>query len=162
MELITIFGFLGVIATLYAIHVEEEANKSEKDAKDGNGKGLHKKYVAFCDIHDGMSCSRVLTSEYAKMGRVLFGLKPDNPFNLPNTYYGMMFYIGVILYEMYPFTLIPFRETFLFFAAIGSVLSSVILAYILTFKLKDVCLVCMTTYVINALIMWQAWNEFFH
>jgi vitamin-K-epoxide reductase (warfarin-sensitive) len=144
MEFITILGICGIIASLYAVYVEQQAK----------GK---KKYVALCDINNNMSCSRVLTSEYAKLGRLFFGLKEDHILNVPNTYYGLLFYVGVTLYAFYPFTLIPFREYLLFSASVGSIAASCTLAYILAFILHDVCLVCVTTYILNILILWQAW-----
>lgn len=145
MDYITFLGLAGIVATFYAIYVEKKATAT---------KG---KYTFLCDVNDTMTCSKVLTSEYAKLGRVFFGLGKDHPLNLPNTYYGLLFYVAVCLYNFYPFTLIPYREVLFFFAAVGSIVASFVLAYILAFKLHQVCLVCVMTYVINGLILWQAY-----
>ena len=147
MEFITILGLLGIIASLYAVYVEHRA----KNTKGG------KKYIALCDVNNSMSCSRVLTSEYAKLGRLFFGLKEGSVFNVPNTYYGLLFYIGIALYAQFPFTLIPLRAYLLFAASLGSIVASCTLAYILIFILHDVCLVCVTTYIINLAILYQTW-----
>jgi vitamin-K-epoxide reductase (warfarin-sensitive) len=146
MDYITLLGCIGVIACAYAINVEMNMKKN-------------KKYVAFCDVGQSMSCSRVLVSEYSKMGKLLFNLDPDHPLNVPNTYYGFLFYCAVILYNVYPFTLIPCRQYLLLFASIISNMSSVCLAYILYFKLKTACLVCVATYIINAFLLYFAYQE---
>jgi len=143
-----ILGLCGILASLYAINVEKNAT----------GK---KKYVAFCDVNDSMSCSRVLTSEYANLSRIFFGFDKNSWFNRSNTYYGVLFYLAVMLYPFWPFTLVPFREYLLLGASIGSIAASCTLAYILTFKLHNFCLVCVVTYVINGLILYNAWGEAF-
>jgi vitamin-K-epoxide reductase (warfarin-sensitive) len=142
--MIALLGVLGVLATLYAISVEKNNDAKQK---------------ALCDINEHMSCSRVLKSPYARMVGMIFGLNKNHPLNVPNTYYGLLFYVAIILYSFYPFTLIPFREVMLLFAASGSILASFGLACILYFKLKDFCVVCVTTYVINGLIFWCALYE---
>ena len=154
MNIISLFGIAGILASLYAIYVEKMANDYSHGPRIGK-----KKYVALCDIGEGMSCSRVLTSDYAKLTSFVFRLSKDHPLNLPNTYFGLMFYIAIVLYPMYPFTIIPYREWLLFGASLGSIAASCALAWILYFKLHDFCFVCATTYVINAGILWQAYGE---
>lgn len=146
MGIFLLLGFLGVLASLYAMYVERQGS-------------TNKEYVALCDINNSMSCSRVLKSEYAKLGRFMFGLRADHPLNVPNTYFGLVFYIGVMMYSIYPFMFFPFSSHLLFFASVLSIGASCVLAYILAFVLRDVCLVCMTTYVINALILYYSWWE---
>lgn len=147
MELITLFGLFGIVATFYAIYVEKKSIATKGQ------------YTFLCDVNETMTCSRVLTSEYAKLGRFFFNLSKDHPLNLPNTYYGLLFYFAVTLYTT--FTFVPFREYLFFGAAVGSIVASCILAYILAFELHQVCLVCVVTYFINGLIMWQAYKQVF-
>jgi vitamin-K-epoxide reductase (warfarin-sensitive) len=148
MELICLLGLIGIVISWYAIHVERQANKHGR-----------KKYVALCDINDSASCSLVLTSEYAKLGEKFLGLGKDNPFNVPNTNYGLLFYIGVTLYPLYPFTLIPYREFMLFGASIVSIMVCCLLSWILYFKLKNFCGVCVASWILNLFILWQAWGQ---
>lgn len=148
-SIILLFGMLGLLASLYAIHVERKARK------EGPGK-------AACDINNRMSCSSVLTSKYAKMTGLVFSLKENHPLNVPNTYFGVLFYLAIIIYPMFPFTMIPFREVLLFGATLFSVCFSFLLAYILYFKLNDFCIVCVTTYIINAVLFFCAYRELFH
>jgi vitamin-K-epoxide reductase (warfarin-sensitive) len=140
-------GLLGLAITLYAIHVERKA-ASEKAEK------------AFCDINDRMSCTRVLTSPYAKMVGKIFKLPADHKLNVPNTYYGVLFYIAIMLYTKFPFTLIPFREVLLMAASSFSLVACCGLAYIMYFKLKDVCIVCMATWAVNVGIFCCALGEY--
>ncbi len=136
-------GLFGLAVTLYAIDVERKAIQGKK---------------ALCDV-SGMSCSRVLVSPYAKIVGKLFGLNPDHPLNLPNTYYGALYYVAVVLYGFYPFTLIPGREVMLVTVSGLSLGACLGFAYILYFKLKDICIVCMVTYAVNACIFYYSLKE---
>lgn len=133
------FGIFGILVTLYAIRVERQS---------GN---------AMCDINDRMSCSRVLKSPYARMMKMAFNLKENHPLNVPNTYYGLLFYIAITAYD---FVYVPYQETLLLLASLLSLVACVGLAYILYFKLNDFCIVCVTTYFINIGIFYCAYNEF--
>ncbi|AYV77849.1 MAG: vitamin K epoxide reductase complex subunit 1 [Edafosvirus sp.] len=142
--MITLLGICGVLVSAYAIYVEVNAKHKQR---------------ALCDLNEGMSCTRVLTSPYARMTGLVFGLKKSHPLNLPNTYYGLLFYVAIILYKMYPFTLIPFKEFLLLVASSMSMAACIGLAYVLYFKLKDICIVCITTYIINSCIFYYALKE---
>lgn len=144
MDPITICGILGAIVTLYAIYVE-------KNAKPG--------FVSVCDSGPNASCSVVLTSEYARLAKKWFSLPRKSKFDVPNTYYGMLFYIAVILYPIYPFTLVPFREFMLMGASLMSISLCCYLGYVLYAKLKQFCAVCVTSYVINMAILYLAYCE---
>ena len=142
--LISILGLIGLAVTLYAINVEKNAVAAKR---------------ALCDINEHISCTLVLTSKYAKMMGLIFKLPYKHPLNLPNTYYGLIFYIIIILYPVYPFTLIPFREVLFLVASSFSLLSCCGLAYILYVYLKDFCIVCVATYIVNIFIFYQALKE---
>lgn len=130
--MIAFWGFLGLLTSVYAIYVEKRATSK-----------------AYCDIKEGMSCSRVLKSRYAKMLGLTFGLGPKHPLNISNAHFGLLFYCLVVLY---PFVFVPFKEGFLLAASTGAMLASCGLAYILMVKLHDLCLVCVATYAWNAAI----------
>lgn len=92
-------------------------------------------YKAICDISDYVSCSKPVTSEYASL---LF---------ISNAIVGMLFYAIVIvltLFEAYQLLLI---------AAIIATIASIILAYLLFVKIRALCLLCLSIYIINALIL---------
>lgn len=149
MDFISVLGIVGVAISLYAIYVEHSSRK------------LGKKFVAVCDMNESASCSLVLTSAYSRLGEVYLGLSKDSMFNLPNTYYGLLFYIAVTVYPVYPFTLIPFREVLFFGASLLSIGICCLLAWILYFKLKNFCGVCVASYIVNMFILYQAYHELF-
>ncbi len=131
-------GLLGLALTCYAIQVESKAEAN-----------------AWCDISDRMSCSRVLKSEYAKMVGMMLKLSPSNPLNVPNTYYGVGYYLLVVLWAAFE----PFPQQLMLAASFMSILASLGLAYILYFKLNDFCVVCAATYVVNAGILWIVYQS---
>ncbi|XP_045772923.1 vitamin K epoxide reductase complex subunit 1 [Maniola jurtina] len=123
-------SLIGVLLSTYALYVELLAE-------------LRPGYKALCDISEHASCSRVLTSKYGKG----LGLVPeDSPFKVPNCVYGIIFYCIIIL-------LTTFDQVYMVRLQLGisavSLLTCVYLAYLLIFVLKDFCLVCVTTYVLN-------------
>jgi len=146
-SVISFFGFFGLFVSLYAIYVERKARDGSRNA--------------MCDFNDRASCSKVLTSPYSRMLGLTFKLPKNHPLNVPNTYFGLLFYIAIIAYPEYPFTLIPFREYLFFGATLASMTFCFVLAYILYFKLNDFCAVCVTTYFINAVLLYCSYNELF-
>ena len=143
---ISIVGIIGLMICFYAIYVEKKTK-------------LDKNYSPFCNISNNMKCSVVLESKYSRMMKLIFDLKKDNIFNLPNTYYGVLFYIAIIIYPLYPFNLIPFREALLFAISVFSILLCFLLAFILYFKLRNCCIICIAIYIVNIVIYYIACNE---
>ncbi len=142
-NMLVYLGIIGIIVALYAIKVEQNVHKAG--------------FKAMCDINDHVSCSRVLSSPYAKMMKMTFGLADDHPLNVPNTYYGLLFYVAVVIYN---FVYVPYQELLLLIVSAVSLCACVALAYILYFKLKDFCVVCVATYFINMGIFYYAYYEF--
>lgn len=91
-------------------------------------------YKPACDINDRISCSKAMQSEYS------------NLFFVSNSMLGMVFYAGVSVLALMGF------HTLLMIATTLGVLASIGLAYLLYFKIKSICLVCTSLYVINALL----------
>lgn len=82
-----------------------------------------------------------------------FGLfSKESPFNLPNPVFGIFFYVTQLFVAMF-----CGRDgrliNFFIIQAIVSNFMSVYLGYILFFVLNDVCVVCVATYVVNALML---------
>lgn len=146
MDSITIIGLTGILTCSYALVIKNRLKKNQN-------------YKAMCDINDMASCSHVLTSEYSNMAQKLFDLNENSIFNMSNVHYGLLFYMAIAIYPIYPFTIIPFREILLFTASSLSILSCFCLAYILYFKLKTLCLICVFTYVINVILFWLSYKE---
>ncbi|XP_072127560.1 vitamin K epoxide reductase complex subunit 1-like protein 1 [Mobula birostris] len=128
---------LGLVLSLYAYHVE---TSKERDAA----------YRAMCDISDSISCSKVFTSRWGR-GFGLLGtfLGQDSILNQPNSVYGLLFYLLQVLLSL---TGSAVAAVVLLLTSLLSLAGSLYLAYILVFVLRDFCLVCVTTYVLNLLL----------
>lgn len=117
-------------------------------------------YRALCDLNETISCTRVVTSKYGSgfgfMG-TLFG--ENSVLNMSNSILGAVFYsLQIILtcynqHELIQLTALT--------ASVASIIGSVYLAYILYFVLKDICIVCIASYVVNALLLYNNWQIYY-
>ncbi|XP_072949158.1 vitamin K epoxide reductase complex subunit 1-like protein 1 [Epargyreus clarus] len=124
---------VGVLVSTYALYVEMAA-----EARPG--------YKALCDISEHASCSRVLTSKYAKgLGLV----SKNSQLEIPNCVYGIIFYCIIIFLTSFDVVSIVRLQLLLSLASLGT---CVYLAYLLIFVLRDFCVVCVSTYFVNAII----------
>ncbi|EDO35534.1 predicted protein [Nematostella vectensis] len=128
----------GVFLSAYALNVEVS-------------KSNNKDYRAICDISEKISCSKVFSSKYGTgFGLVepIFG--KDSTLNVPNSIFGIMFYTMVFLLG---FSRSKLAAQLSVFSAVLSCLGSVYLGCILYFVLQDVCIICISTYVVNACLL---------
>ncbi|KAI8436752.1 hypothetical protein MSG28_010222 [Choristoneura fumiferana] len=127
-------SILGVVVSTYSLHVEMSV-------------AAEPEYKAYCDLGEKVSCSKVLTSEYATG----FGLVAKGSlWDIPNCIYGIFFYCLMVLLATYDDLRLVRVQ---FAAALTAVLSCVYLAYLLLFVLHDLCIVCLTTYIVNAVLI---------
>lgn len=97
-------------------------------------------YKAACDLSDRASCTKTFLSPW---GNIL---------GISNIKLGLLFYaIMFILGYMHATCLA-------FLGAIGACIVSVILAYILYTKVKTLCVLCTSIYVINILLLWATYD----
>ncbi|XP_072889514.1 vitamin K epoxide reductase complex subunit 1-like protein 1 isoform X2 [Hemitrygon akajei] len=76
-------------------------------------------------------------------------LGQDSILNQPNSVYGLLFYLLQLLLSL---TGSAVAAVVLLLTSLVSLAGSLYLAYILVFVLRDLCLVCVTTYVLNLLL----------
>lgn len=130
---ITTTCILGLATSYYAYYVEVATEENDS-------------YEAMCDISEHISCTKVFSSEFGKG----FGIIPETSiFYAPNSVYGLIFYALVAMLSMsnrYVTSVIVM--TLGIFANIGTVY----LAYLL-YILNDICVVCVSTYIMNAVIL---------
>jgi vitamin-K-epoxide reductase (warfarin-sensitive) len=100
-------------------------------------------FKAACDISDKVSCTKVMLSPYAD----LFFF---STFGIALVYYA---FIGILA----AFNLI----NIIFFASIASCLLSCYLAYLLFFKIKLLCVLCVSLYVVNFLMLFFAYTAMY-
>ena len=112
------------------------------------------KYVALCDIGENMSCSRVFNSKYGKGFGLVTLLTGDEKhvLNQPNAMYGIVFYslLGLLFVCGSGSRFLANLQLFSFLLANGM---SCYLGYILYFVLQDLCVVCISTYLVNFLLL---------
>ncbi|KAK3781668.1 hypothetical protein RRG08_043579 [Elysia crispata] len=129
---------LGMCISVFAMYVEILKEKNPD-------------YVALCDINSYITCSRVLTSRFAKgFGIVEKIFSKTSLLNQPNTVYGMAFYTFMATLALSSSSSSAVVQTV---SSIAANFGSVYLGYILLFILKDFCLVCVSTYVVNFLLL---------
>jgi vitamin-K-epoxide reductase (warfarin-sensitive) len=92
-------------------------------------------YKPFCDISDKISCSKPMLSKYSSI------------FFFSNAIMGMVFYAAVALA-----VILGSDHLFLALAVLGAA-ASAFLGYLLYFKIKSLCILCTSLYVINALLL---------
>jgi vitamin-K-epoxide reductase (warfarin-sensitive) len=116
---------LSIIGFLLSLYALYVEYKVEKEAS----------YKAVCDINNRMSCTKAFTSKYGKI------------LGISNAYYGVVYYLIVFV-----LTFTVYSDIIFYLAILGGV-GSIYLAYILYFKLKDICVVCTSVYVVNVLML---------
>ena len=140
---------LGAALSAYALYVEIKA-ESEPD------------YKALCDIDDTISCSRVFNSRWGKgFGFVgpLTGLSDSHWAVQKNPVYGLVFYGLMALLCLCN---VAFFARLQFYLSIAANLMSVYLGYVLYFELKGLCVVCVSTYVVNFFLLIASWCKLRH
>ena len=155
--LVSLGALLGLVASLYACYVEAEM---------GAAAALGAEFTAGCDGLDlrflGLgittsSCSRVLSSPYAhSLSMALPDLAPrGGALDISNAALGAAFYAAALLAAPLGDALglrAAARATLLV-AALGSLVFSAYLAYILKYVLREFCVVCSTMYLANILVL---------
>jgi vitamin-K-epoxide reductase (warfarin-sensitive) len=96
-------------------------------------------YKAACDISDKVSCTRTFTSPYAKM----FGFS-----NIWALFFYYCTIIALYLCKAY---------YFVFLTAAAGCIVSIFFAYILYFKIRTLCLICTSLYIVNAVLLYAAY-----
>lgn len=142
-----LFSCFGIVISVYSLYIEI---RKEKD----------KNYRAACDFNEHMSCSRVLTSKYSKgfgVVEILFG--KEHVLNMPNCILGIIFYSMQLLLGLFTYY---WATQLLFFCSVASCFGSLYLAYILFAVLHDFCLVCVTTYGVNAALTYLNYQAYYY
>ncbi|CAI5444724.1 unnamed protein product [Caenorhabditis angaria] len=135
--------FLGIFVSCYALYVEI---RSESDPE----------YIAMCDLNQLVSCTKVMNSEYSTgfgIVKLIFG--EDSSLNMSNAFYGVVGYFFLTIFQFFEI-LHPYFLTSIS-VKIGYLLNilSIYLFFILL-HLQTLCIVCLTTYFVNAAYLFLA------
>jgi len=95
---------------------------------------VNHKYKALCDINDKINCTAVAKSQYAHI------------FGISNAVLGILFYGLVAILDIFG------EPQTIFYLSIPAFVFTLFLAYLMFFKIRKLCLVCLATYCINILI----------
>ncbi|TWW81337.1 vitamin K epoxide reductase complex subunit 1 [Takifugu flavidus] len=128
----------GLVLSVYALHVELSRERNPD-------------YRAMCDLGESVSCSKVFSSRWGRgFGLVQYFVDKDSPLNQPNSVLGIIFYT---LQMCLGLSLSRKAALFLVFSSWVSVAGSLYLASILAFVLGDFCMVCVSTYLVNFVLL---------
>jgi uncharacterized membrane protein len=92
-------------------------------------------YKPACNLSDVISCTKPMESPYSKL------------FFISNTYLGIIYYCAMILLTVMGYNQLAFL------LAISGVIMSAIFAYLLYFKIKALCLICTSIYLVNIALL---------
>eukprot|EP00040_Diaphanoeca_grandis_P005926 m.35141 g.35141 ORF g.35141 m.35141 type:complete len:154 (-) comp17091_c0_seq1:286-747(-) len=127
----------GFAVSSYAYHVEHQMS-------------LQDDYEAMCDLSATVSCTKVFSSEYGKgFGLIQLVLGDDHFLVQPNSLYGLVFYVAVVVLSFLGDAFFPLVKL----AAVVSNIGSIYLGTVLYFVLGDTCIVCISMYIINFLLL---------
>mmetsp|Transcript_15057 Transcript_15057/g.22697 ORF Transcript_15057/g.22697 Transcript_15057/m.22697 type:complete len:193 (+) Transcript_15057:379-957(+) len=149
----SILSILGFILSAYSVYVE---HKVEQNLHDDNI-NPDEEFRALCDIDAiGASCSAVFQLPEGKM-LSFFGLVPkDSALDIPNGILGMLFYTYVFIRcNMRSSDLILLDRRVNAVVCSLALASSVFLARKL-YIIKEICVVCVTTHVLNTTVFCRA------
>ena len=99
-------------------------------------------YKPACDLSDMISCSRPMQSQYAKL------------FKISNSILGLLFYIAMIVLGILDYAQLAF------ILSCAGVVASMGFAYLLYFKIRSLCLVCTSLYIVNILLLIASYRIF--
>ncbi|XP_066258294.1 vitamin K epoxide reductase complex subunit 1-like protein 1 [Euwallacea similis] len=129
-HLLFISSVIGCGLSIYAYSVEKSLEKNTN-------------YEAYCDINPQISCTRVFRSTYGK-GLGIF--QEGSVFHQPNSFFGIIFYTILTVFALIES---PVAVNGSLLLIIISNFISCYFAYLLYFVLRDLCVVCISTYVVN-------------
>ncbi|XP_058716890.1 vitamin K epoxide reductase complex subunit 1 [Poecile atricapillus] len=129
----------GAALSLYALHVEHEAARDPR-------------YRAACDLAPAVSCTRVFSSRWGRgLGLVEPVLGKESALNVPNGAIGLLFYL---LQGLLGLSRSRAAAVTLLVTSAASALASLWLGAVLLFRLRDLCVVCVSTYGVNLALLW--------
>mmetsp|Transcript_56946 Transcript_56946/g.139749 ORF Transcript_56946/g.139749 Transcript_56946/m.139749 type:complete len:162 (+) Transcript_56946:89-574(+) len=134
---------LGLVLSSYGLYVE-------------NQMAANPDFVALCDLGSWASCSKVFHSKY---GSGLGIISSDSFLSMPNTVYGLVYYTLHMVLQHPSLFNNPSARTLAVVLGVASIVTSVWLAYVLYFILKDFCILCVSTYVLNAVTLFSALSD---
>mmetsp|Transcript_130603 Transcript_130603/g.325894 ORF Transcript_130603/g.325894 Transcript_130603/m.325894 type:complete len:165 (+) Transcript_130603:78-572(+) len=133
--LLEVFVLLGIALNIYTMHVEGQISKMPG-------------YQPACDLGSWSSCSKVFTSPWAHILRHWGLVEQGSLFDLSLPQLAIPYFLLLMIYPVARRTS-PYAPSLYLCVGIGAIAFNVYLACILKFVLKEFCIICATTYLIN-------------
>lgn len=143
---VTFLAAVGLVLSCYAVYVEHKHSiETESDTP----------FKALCDIDQiGASCSAVFAMPQGKLLSYFNIVPHDHILDVPNAVLGILYYTLILINE----TIIHLPSSLIKFASSSAMSSSIYLAIVLT-SLKELCILCWTTHVINTLLLYTIFTR---
>ncbi|KAG5187247.1 vitamin K epoxide reductase [Tribonema minus] len=141
-------GLAGLCLSGYALYVEHQSE-------------VNPSYEAFCDISHEISCSKVFLSEWGRLFSALGLVRPGSALDLPNAALGLVYFSLVLMHPLLPLRSYQASAKAVFYLTLPVMAATALLAYVLLAVLKDVCIVCFSIYVCNALVLLLSYRRGF-
>ena len=142
---VNLLALTGVCVAGYALYIEFATHEAERTGVPA---------TFFCDqLASWMSCSRALTGPYGKVLSLWGLVAKGGALDVPNSAIGLCFY----LLALAPWDRLgPAGGDAFMVAALASLAFSAYLAYVLRYILHEFCIICVTSYCVNALLFFSA------
>ena len=99
-------------------------------------------YKPMCDVSDSVSCTKPMKSNYAQM------------FYISNSVISMIFYSVLAVFSLLG------MHKIIFFLVVAGCIVSCILAYFLYFRIKSLCILCTSLYIINFILLYLSMHHY--
>lgn len=157
---VALCGTVGFMLSAYAWYIEWQHYLHTLSPQDPAQQLLDAtpRYKALCDIHESMSCSKVLTSIYSYPLSALGILPRGHWLDISQALLGMAFYAVVAAYPVL-IKCHPLSHHIYTYLSLFSVAYAAVNASILAFILHDMCLVCAATYFVNCVFCYTMFRK---
>jgi len=137
------FAILGCILSAYALYVEHRVAHKDPDEE----------FTSFCDIEKiGASCSNVFQLPEGRMLTYFYIVAEGSFFDVPNAALGLVFY-------SYWLFLMPVLPNALTLTVSSMAMASSVFLAIRLVILKELCLLCWSTHVVNSRLFWSVMSN---
>jgi len=146
----------GVVLGLYAFYVGSMATAPPPVG----GRAAKSGFKAWCDFSTGASCSTVARSQY---GVGLGLIKPNGPWGflaLPNSLYGVIYYVAMLFTQLPSTFSVPRARQIALILSACALFASFYLGYLLVFVIKNLCVVCVATYLVNGALFKLSMSDY--
>jgi vitamin-K-epoxide reductase (warfarin-sensitive) len=140
----------GIVVACYALYIETSSAEAA-------AAGVSLAGTFACDnIVSWASCSAALTGPYGHVLRQWGLVARDSPLDVPNALIGLAFYVLALT----PWAGTPAGRAAALAASAASLAFSAYLAYVLRFVIHEFCIVCVTSYTLNAILFGLVWSTY--